>query len=200
MTSEELIKYIEKPDLMNLEILGKLETLIVRYPYFSTARILYMKCLHRTKPAAYEKKLSAHFVYVPSRWSFITYIKNQLPRPSLSVFDIKQSETAQPKPVVEEKTDHNEQGQDILSEIVAGRNPKPETVQEKPEKPIKTTIVEENRSDGDDFFSETLANIYLKKGKYEKAMKIFKKLILQYPEKSAYFADQIRKCEFLIAN
>jgi tetratricopeptide (TPR) repeat protein len=54
--------------------------------------------------------------------------------------------------------------------------------------------------DEDSFFSETLAKIYLKQKKYDKALEIIRKLNLIYPEKSRYFADQIRFLEKLIIN
>ncbi len=54
--------------------------------------------------------------------------------------------------------------------------------------------------DIDDFFSETLAKIYLKQKKYDKALEIIRKLHLVYPEKNIYFADQIRFLEKLITN
>ena len=50
----------------------------------------------------------------------------------------------------------------------------------------------------DSFFTETLAKIYIRQKKYNKALEIFRKLSLIYPEKSRYFADQIRFLEKLI--
>ena len=41
--------------------------------------------------------------------------------------------------------------------------------------------------------TETLAEIYFKQGKFKKAKKAFEILALKYPEKSGFFADQIRK-------
>ena len=57
---------------------------------------------------------------------------------------------------------------------------------------------ESTNSDG--FFSETLAKIYVKQKKYDKALEIIRKLNLHYPEKNRYFADQIRFLEKLIIN
>lgn len=41
--------------------------------------------------------------------------------------------------------------------------------------------------------TETLAEIYFKQGKFKKAKKAYEILALKYPEKSSFFADQIRK-------
>ena len=49
-------------------------------------------------------------------------------------------------------------------------------------------------------FTETLARIYIKQERYEKALEIIRKLSLKYPKKSTYFADQIRTLEQLIIN
>ena len=49
-------------------------------------------------------------------------------------------------------------------------------------------------------FSESLAKIYIKQRKYSKALEIITNISLKFPEKSIYFADQIRFLKKLILN
>ena len=50
----------------------------------------------------------------------------------------------------------------------------------------------------DSYFTETLARIYLKQHRYDKALEIIRSLYLNFPNKSIYFADQIRFLEKLV--
>lgn len=49
-------------------------------------------------------------------------------------------------------------------------------------------------------FTETLARIYIKQAKYEKALDTIENLCTHHPQKSAYYTDQMRFLEKLIKN
>ena len=59
---------------------------------------------------------------------------------------------------------------------------------------------EQDAENDEGYFTETLARIYIKQGRYSKALEIIQRLNLVYPKKSRYFADQIRFLEKLIEN
>ena len=73
--------------------------------------------------------------------------------------------------------------------------------------PIQEDLPESDRTDeadeepeplDDTYFTETLARIYLKQRRYDKALEIIRSLYLNFPNKSIYFADQIRYLEKLV--
>ena len=59
---------------------------------------------------------------------------------------------------------------------------------------------EYNKPLEEEFLTESLAHIYIKQRKYQRALEIIKCISLKNPEKNIYFADQIRFLEKLIIN
>jgi hypothetical protein len=69
--------------------------------------------------------------------------------------------------------------------------------------PAANKIDTENKAkksseDANDVVSETLAKIYVEQMLYHKALDVYKKLSLKFPEKSAYFASQIKYLELKV--
>jgi len=54
-----------------------------------------------------------------------------------------------------------------------------------------------NNFDRQELMTETLAKVFVKQQKYDEALSAYRVLGLKYPEKNAFFADQIKKIERL---
>ena len=80
---------------------------------------------------------------------------------------------------------------DLIDKFITA-NPRIEPNRDKtlqPGEDISKQFVEEEGG----FVTETLAKIYINQGYYSKAIDIYEKLCLKFPEKSSYFASQIEK-------
>ena len=87
-------------------------------------------------------------------------------------------------------------GQDLIDNFINNENGK---IELKDEPEYLPELEGSEKKEGDEkYFTETLAQIYIKQGRYSKALEIIKRLNLNYPKKNAYFADQIRFLEKLI--
>ncbi len=73
---------------------------------------------------------------------------------------------------------------------------KPPSEQNEENRDISEGSVKENEG----FITDTLAQIYLDQGNYQKAILAYEKLILKFPEKSTYFANQISKIKKKLNN
>lgn len=62
----------------------------------------------------------------------------------------------------------------------------------------ETEQTQEQETQNDGVYTEMMAQIYVRQGRYSQALEIIKRLNLENPKKNAYFADQIRFLEKLV--
>lgn len=92
-------------------------------------------------------------------------------------------------------------GQDLIDNFINKERGKIQLKEEPEYKPdIDDTPQEAGSEGGEGYFTETLAKIYIKQARYEKALEIIKRLNANNPGKNSYYADQIRFLEKLILN
>ncbi|WP_046756558.1 hypothetical protein [Kordia jejudonensis] len=137
------------------------------------------------KPLQFQKKEKHSF----SEWLQLTNLK-----PIDRSDETKETEETQKSQQAETNTDstvaENEKDKrfNLIDKFIA-KNPKI-----KPKPTLEKTVNLANVSTVDQsiLMTETLAKVYLEQKKYKKAIKAYNILILKYPEKSGFFADQIR--------
>jgi tetratricopeptide (TPR) repeat protein len=91
-----------------------------------------------------------------------------------------------------DKTELSKQQQSKLIDKFITANPRMEPVRDKNPRPVVDLAAPHLEETGG-LVTETLAQIYINQEYYSKAIIIYEKLILKYPEKSSYFAAQIEK-------
>ena len=244
LIQSKLLQWMQRPEKMDRTSLFELRALLARYPYYQTARLLYLKNLRQLDDPAFADELRKGALFVADPGRLFYYIEGERfvieRHPSavagngengadrtLSLIDDFLSRLPEattgglPLPETEEATDYaslllrEEQaeggdtppegiplkGQALIDRFIEQR-PAPE-VSDTGEPPLPSPSEEaaaEEEPDDERYFTETLAKIYVKQQRYDKALEIIKKLNLKYPKKNAYFADQMRFLEKLIIN
>ena len=100
--------------------------------------------------------------------------------------------------IKEEKLSHTtkekEHKNDLIEKFI-NEKPKIKSLKNSPQQQNTT---QEDSKPSNSLMTETLAKVYLQQKNYKKAIQAYKILILKNPEKSGFFADQIRAVEKLI--
>ena len=247
MIQQRLQQWIQHPEELSEDSLRELREMLVRYPYFQTARLLYLKNLYALGDASFKSELQKSALYIADLSVLFYFIEkerlavrqhaeehpkdageasrtdrtldlidrflsdmpeqlgDELPLPTetnvdyVSVLMREEEEAEDVTPL---------KGQELIDRFIKQSHEEeeqcPQAIQEEEadidmeaEQPEET---EEEPESDEQYFTETLAKIYVKQHRYEKALEIIKKLNLKYPKKNAYFADQMRFLEKLIIN
>jgi tetratricopeptide (TPR) repeat protein len=99
--------------------------------------------------------------------------------------------------VADTESDKRKRQQIQLIDKFIELNPRIEPVRAKSDDPVND-LSRQFTEERVGLVSETLAHIYTTQGYYSRAIDIYEKLCLKYPEKSSYFATQIEKVKALL--
>ena len=215
MTRSELLHIVKNPGEIGKESLSDLHDYVTEYPYSQTFRLLYLKGLFNIQDIKYENELKITSVYVYDRHNLHRLIttkslcrnQDKLFTAYAPALDIETILTEDVKGDFQEdnlntnKPQKRLKRQDLIDEFIQASESSDISISIKDISDLQEiTLPDAPKAETEEFFTETLAKIYIKQHKFEKAIRIFNRLSLKYPEKSIYFADQIRFLEKLIRN
>jgi tetratricopeptide (TPR) repeat protein len=219
MTADQLYQYIQSPELLNQESLSCLKEVTERYPAFETGWLLYLKNLKNLYEPSFEQELINGAIRIQDRRKLYLFLNetNKVTNPSTTVEAIENKDDiyniifpSEYKLEATEKTEETLEeiarsiqkkpgkGIRLIDKFLEAQPKMPQVKEKETGSPMDSISTQEDVNE--EFVTETLATIYSQQGYYKKAIQIFEKLSLKYPEKSTYFAGQIEKIKNLMNN
>ena len=193
---------IQNPYIIDKDESIYISNILENFPYFQTAHILYSKALQNTKSIRFKSQLKKAAIYSGDR-NLLFDIISQQEDLNISKANIKHKlkkeeqkaelhsfldwiSIVQTKKIIRSK---KQKSNEIIN-IFLEKKPKIKNNKQRffnASENAKKSIVENN-----DIITETLAKVCAKQEHFEKAILAYQKLSLKYPQKSSYFADQIK--------
>ena len=202
MMQSKLYQWMQHPEQLDSQSLAELRELLVQYPYFQTARLLYLKNLYLMDDPSFRDELAASVFYVPDLSVLFYYIEGER-------FSIRRHE----KPADGRQPEASDRTLDLIDRFLSEMSGEQasELPELRPEIATDYTAIlareaepQSPESDGqlseEVYLTESLAKVYIRQKRYDKALEIIQRIYLTNPKKNAYFADQIRFLEKLIIN
>jgi len=211
MNKKNFIKILQNPDNLTKKELSFLDEINREFPYFQISKAIYLKTLKNNDDIKFKKFLSSTAAFSRDRKILFDFIMNGQNQNEKVYFNKNEISTV----LIENTATKDETiEENSFVEWLKLSNLKPidrsnetETIDKFISKKPKLKVeVYENESTDDtmddvsnqaSYMTETLARLYLNQKNFEKAIQSYKILILKFPEKNSYFADQIKKIKSL---
>lgn len=211
MNKKNFIKILQNPENLTAEELSFLDEINREFPYFQISKAIYLKTLKENDDIKFKKFLRSTAAYSRDRKILFDFINKSQNQNEKVYFNKNEITTVQSeyKIIQEEIIEENSFVEWLkLSNLKPiDRSNETETIDkfisEKPKLKVEVNENDLNNDKADnlsnqaDYMTETLAKLYLNQKNYEKAIQSYKILILKFPEKNSYFADQIKKIKSL---
>ena len=181
--------------------LDELTGVVNLYPWYAAARMELCRRMFALGPDAWsEEEFAAQALYIADRGRFSTLVRSGAKKSFADAEAQKLVASLLEAPARAEKHAVRVVGGDYFSQAQYDKVKQGEVfsraaLQNQPETPVETG---EAGPIADRFTTETLAAIFLEQGQYAEARRIYSRLVLDIPEKSAYFASLIEKIDKII--
>ena len=206
MVTETLIKH---PENLNRQTLYELRKITAEYPYYQPARILLLKNLFLLHDPTFDDAQDAEVTQSRTASLIDNFLHNipndeeeagQTRKPT--AVDAKDDYMSYLLSVDVEMQKEENKSLDIIDEFLNNAGGKL-TLKEKPEYTPEVAMVnDDSEEDGeikaDDVLTENMANIYIKQGRYDKALNVIQAINKKSKKKNPYFKDQERFLQKLI--
>ena len=212
MNKKSFIKILQQPENLTDKELNFIREINVEYPFFQASKVIELKYLKKVKDIKFKKHLREAAAFTKNRevlFDFINDIQNQNEKIYFNKNEIKKVLNESPILEKDQKIEYNSFVDWLELTNIKPIDRKNQTkkiddfISKEPKIKVNTDSEEESiKVDSDvlmdaGFMTETLAKLYVNQKNYEKAIQSYKILILKFPEKNSYFADQIKKIKSL---
>ena len=199
MNKNEYVNILQNPSEITKEQIGFINSLIKDFPFFQSSRAIYLKVLKNTENFKYNQELKLTAAYTTDRSILFDFITSNEFQQEKIVFNKNELKNAKLSNTKNEKTkdqivEFQKNDMHTFSEWLTLSKLKPidrNSNKKKEDKNYDLEVVYEDNHN--DLMTEALAKLYLSQKNYKKAIQSYKILSLKFPEKSSYFADQIKK-------